>query len=85
MYPRPKDVKYIDDYKLLVTFDNMERRIFDAKDLLDDKWFASLRNKGLFKNARVMHKTLEWPNGTDICPDDLYGLSKPFNDLNCKD
>ena len=76
MYPRPKDVEYIDDYKLLVTFENMERRVFDAEELLNDKWFTSLSNKSIFKNARVMYKTLEWPNGID----NLYGLSKPFGD-----
>lgn len=78
MYPRPKEVEYISDYKLLITFDNMEKRIFNAEELLNEKWFVSLKNKGIFKNARVKYKTLEWPNVTDICPDDLYELSKPL-------
>ncbi len=30
MYPRPKEVEYINEYKLLVTFDNMEKRIFNG-------------------------------------------------------
>ena len=76
------NVEYIGEYKLLVTFDNMEKRIFDAGEILSCKGFISLRNKGIFKNARVKHNTLEWPNGKDMCPDDLYGLSKPFHDFN---
>lgn len=36
MYPRPKEVEYINDYKLLATFDNMEKRIFDAEELLNN-------------------------------------------------
>ncbi len=48
-------------------------------------------NKGLFKSAKIVHKTLEWATGTDICPDDLYELSKPlrneYNDISmyCKE
>lgn len=79
MYPRAKEVQYIKDYKLLVTFDNMEKRIFNAEEFLNKKWFASLKNKSIFKNAKVRCKTLEWPNGTDICSDDLYELSKTFS------
>ena len=52
MYPRAKEVEYIKDYKLLVTFDNMEKRIFNAEELLSNKWFASLKDKSIFKNAK---------------------------------
>jgi len=53
MYPRPKEVEYLEDYKLLVTFDNLEKRIFNAEELVNNKWFDSLKNKSIFKNAIV--------------------------------
>ncbi len=81
MYPRPKEVSYISDYKLLITFDNSEKRVFNAQELINNRLFASLKNKSIFKNAKVKFKTLEWPDGTDICPDDLYDLSRPFSEF----
>ena len=39
MYPRIKDVKAQDDYKILLTFTNDEVKIFDVKPYLEKGFF----------------------------------------------
>ena len=73
----PKKVKAFPDYKLHITFENKEKRIFDVKPYLKDKYFASLKDISKFKTVRINPITIEWDGGIDICPDELYHNSVP--------
>jgi len=68
----PIDVKPIEKYKLLITFDNNERRIFDIEPYLSDSFFAPLSNPLIFNSVKVSPISLEWSGGIDMCPDELY-------------
>jgi len=68
----PVDVRPFEKYKLLITFDNSERRIFDVEPYLSDSFFASLSNPFVFNAVKVSPVSIEWPGGIDICPDELY-------------
>ena len=68
----PIDVKPLEQYRLLITFDNNEQRIFDAAPYLSDSYFAPLRNMAIFKSAKINPITVEWAGGIDMCPDELY-------------
>jgi len=68
----PVDVKPLEKYRLLITFDNDEQRIFDMEPYLDDSFFASLRNPATFRSVKVSPISLEWAGGIDLCPDELY-------------
>ena len=72
MYLEVKDVKAIDDYKLILTFENNEIRLFDMKPYLDLGIFKNLKDKSLFNTVKVSFDTIEWSNGTDIDPETLY-------------
>ena len=72
MYLAVKDVKAIDDYKLILTFENNEIRIFDMKPYLDLGIFKNLKDKSLFNTVKVSFDTIEWSNGADIDPETLY-------------
>ena len=72
MYLAVKDVKAIDDYKLILTFENNEIRLFDMKPYLDLGIFKNLKDKSLFNTVKVSFDTIEWSNGTDIDPETLY-------------
>lgn len=74
--PKPIKVKPLENYLLYVTFDNGENKIFDVKPLISGSWFGELENKNIFDTVRISGNTVEWINGQDICPDDLYYLSK---------
>lgn len=68
----PIQVKPIEDYKLLITFDNGEVRMFDVEPYLTDSFYSPLRSLNIFHSARVNLISIEWDGGIDICPDELY-------------
>jgi len=70
--PRVKEVVATDDHKLILTFTNGEKGIYDCKHLLDFGVFKEFRDISYFKQAYVQHGTVVWPNEQDICPDTLY-------------
>ena len=74
----PIEVKPLEKYRLLITFDNKEQRVFDVTPYLSDNFFAPLRNPAIFQTAKTNPLTVEWAGGIDICPDELYYNSKPI-------
>ena len=68
----PVDVKPVEHYRLIITFDNNERRLFDVSPYLSDSFFAPLSNPAIFMTAKVNPLTVEWAGGIDMCPDELY-------------
>ncbi|MDR1706129.1 MAG: DUF2442 domain-containing protein [Clostridiales bacterium] len=79
--PRVTGVHTITDYQLLLTFNNNERRIFDAKPLLKLKVFEPLRNEAIFNAVKVSYGSIMWPQDIDYCPDTLYIESVPEQDF----
>ncbi|MGD9731372.1 MAG: DUF2442 domain-containing protein [Desulfamplus sp.] len=75
MYKGVISVKVIDDYKLLLCFDNGEKKIFDAMPILSYGRFKELNDLNLFKKVRVSFDTVEWDNGLDLDPEYLYAKS----------
>jgi hypothetical protein len=76
MYLSVNRVKALHDYKLELTFENKEIKIFDVKPYLDTGLFEKLKDKNLFKMVRISFDTIEWPNGIDLDPEVLYEKSK---------
>lgn len=76
--PRVIEVVPNDNYELLLTFNNGEKRKFDAKQLLDMRVFAPLNNIAFFKSVKVEFGTVVWPQDIDYCPDTLYEQSVPM-------
>jgi len=74
---RPINVIPLPDYRLLITFSNDEKRIFDVKPYLDLKPFIELKNPALFNTVKPAGLSIEWIHGQDICPDELYYDSVP--------
>jgi hypothetical protein len=75
--PSPVYVEPLEDYQLLLRFDNKEERIFDVKPYLEDSYFASLKSRAVFKTVKINQLTVEWIGNIDICPDELYYNSAP--------
>ena len=79
--PSAVGVETMEDYKLLVSFENGETKVFDLKPMLEGmqgKWFGELLDVDYFQMARIGGGSVEWPNEQDICPDCLYEESVPF-------
>lgn len=67
-----KDVEYLHDYTLLLTFSNGQRRIVDFLPLLSKKIHEPLLEHKNFIQFALTEWTLEWYNGVDFAPDYLY-------------
>ncbi len=76
MYQGIVDVQATDDYKLVLTFENRERRQFDMAPYLHVGRFSELRDITVFKKASISFDTVEWENGLDIDPEFLYEKSE---------
>ena len=76
MNPYVKSIQFRDDYCLLLTFENGEKRVFDLKPYFDKPVFARLKNVALFKTARVVSGSVEWQGEIDLSYDTLYLESK---------
>lgn len=79
MYLSVKEVKALNEYKLLLTFENGEVKLFDMNPYLEKGIFRELKDLSLFKSARVSFDTVEWENEADIDPETLYEDSVPYN------
>ena len=79
MYLAVKEVKPIDNYKLILTFENNEVKIFDMIPYLDRGIFQELKDENLFKAVKVSFDSIEWPNEADIDPEILYEASISYS------
>jgi hypothetical protein len=68
----PIGVRPLEDYRLFITFDNGEERIFDVKPYLSDVFFAPLKNISVFNTVKINPLSVEWMNDIDIAPEELY-------------
>lgn len=76
MRPKAIDIKILENYKLEILFDNNEKRIFDVKPYFKFKVFKELKDMKKFNTVKISGLSVEWENGADICPDELYNNSK---------
>ena len=72
MNPYVKKVKPLDNYCLMLWFENGEQKIFDLKPYLNKGVFNQLKNTALFASVRVVAGSVEWSNGIDLSYDTLY-------------
>jgi len=75
MYFAIKDVKPQDNYLLLLTFENGEKRQFDMKPYLNLGIFQELKDFKLFKTVKTSFDSIEWDNEADFDPEVLYQKS----------
>ena len=74
MFLHVTSAKYLEDYKVKVSFNNGREGIADLTDALNGKVFAALKNKAAFSNL-VVDKELEtivWSNGADLAPEYIF-------------
>ena len=79
MNPYVKQVKALPDYRLELTFENGEVKIFDATPFLERGDFIRLKDPVLFKTVRMVAGSIEWLGGLDFSYDTMYLLGRPAN------
>ena len=87
MNPYVKSVNVLDDNRLDLVFENGERRLFEVQSYLSRGIFSRLQNPDLFRAARVVCGSVEWPGGLDLSYDTLYIESRliPSEDIRTAD
>lgn len=79
MNPRVKEVKILENYQLLLTFNNGEKRIFDAKTLFKYEFYKRIKDIENFRTVKAVDGiTIEWSTGEDVDPEKLYLNSTPI-------
>jgi hypothetical protein len=74
-----KDAKYINGYKIDITFNNEHSFIVDLEEKMCNDHraiFKELQDIDTFKNFTQNRWTIEWPNGADLAPEFLYDLAQ---------
>ena len=76
--PRVKLVKPLNDYRIQLTFENDEIKIFDVSPFLDKGVFSQLKDESVFNSVKPFLGAIQWNNGLDLGPDTLYLDSVPL-------
>jgi len=72
------DARAADNFRLLLTFENGEKRQFDFSPYLSRKPFAPLQEPEVFRQVAVKYGTVTWLGGAiDFDPETLYEGSIP--------
>ena len=74
--PRIKEVQALDDFFLKIAYINGEEKLYDMKKNLQEEFYKNLKNIAYFKLVKSVGVTVEWTNGEDIDPNELYENSK---------
>ncbi len=74
MTPNIRTAKYLDHYRIEVSFSDGSKGVIDLEDELWGEVFEPLKDMDLFRAFRVNEElsTLEWPTGADLAPEFLY-------------
>ena len=60
-YPKVIDVKPIEDYNVIITYETGEKKKFDVTPYIKGNWFGELKDIEIFKAVRPCGSTIESP------------------------
>lgn len=74
--PRPIEVRALEEYKLYLKFETGEEKIYDMKSWIEEyDFYYRLKDKEYFKRVKTRGCTVQWENGEDVAPEELYNKS----------
>lgn len=56
MFLKLINVTPLEDYKLLIEYENFEKQIFDVKPYISGSWYGMLSDKNFFKTVHISGK-----------------------------
>ena len=75
-------VKALDNYLIYLKFKTNEEKIYDMKELINEnKFYNKLKDKDYFKDVKIRGDSIEWENGEDVAPENLYYDSININEV----
>ncbi|MCL2165419.1 MAG: DUF2442 domain-containing protein [Oscillospiraceae bacterium] len=83
LQPKIVAVEPLPDYKLKLFYETGEKRLFVASTYIRGSWYGRLKDESYFKTVRVLPDGagVEWPEGQDIAPHELYDESTDIDTL----
>ncbi len=74
LQPRLTSVEPLPDMRLCLHYETGEIKLFDVTPYANGSWFGELRNEAYFKSVHLLPGGIgiEWGNGQDIAPHELY-------------
>jgi hypothetical protein len=78
MFLRVTDVKFLEGFKLQLTFSDGTVKVVDLENELNGPVFEPLQDLTFFRQGAINPETntVEWPNGADFAPEFLYEIGK---------
>ena len=79
LQPKLENVRPMEACRLLLEYETGEVKIFDVSPYISGPWYEELRDAAYFKTVRLLPGGvgIEWSNGQDIAPHELYEHSRP--------
>jgi hypothetical protein len=78
MYWKILQVEPIQNFKLLLTFQTGERKVFDMTPYLEIGIFKELKEPEMFNTVHTSFDSIEWNNEADFDPEVLYSKGIPI-------
>lgn len=67
------EVKALKEYYIYLKFKTGEEKVYNMKDCVDKiKYYNKLKEREYFENVNPRGCTIEWEEGEDVCPENLY-------------
>ena len=75
-------VKALDNYLIYLKYETNEERIYNMRNLINENnFYSKLKDKTYFKNIKPRGDSIEWKNGEDVAPENLYHDSVDINEF----
>ena len=80
LQPKIKLVKPIEPFSLVLEYETGEKKIFDVLPYAKGTWYSELKDKNYFNTVHIVNNGsgIEWANGQDIAPHELYENSVSY-------
>lgn len=77
LQPRLVSVEPVDPMKLRLCYETGEIKLFDVAPYAIGPWYGELKDRAYFRTVRLLPGGIgiEWTDGQDIAPHELYELS----------
>ena len=82
--PKILNIEPQNNYKIKLFYETGEVKLFDVLPYISGKWYEELYNSEYFKSVHLISNGhgIEWGNGQDIAPHELYDMSVPIEQNN---
>ena len=78
--PKILEVKVLKDYYIYLKFEDGKEKVYDMTQLVENnKFYERLKDRNYFIQVKPRSISIEWPNGEDVCPENLYNDSIEFS------